>query len=436
MNLGYLQKIICAPKHLEDYSLLLPDTVHKIRSLAKPLQGLRVVHISATPFGGGTAEILRSVVPLQQDIGLNSIWYVIPPNDAFFEVTKQIHNFLQGKEGKLDDTQKKIYLEYSNFLAELLVEIKSDILVVHDPQPAAALTFLNGQKPPLSIWRCHIDTSTPNQEVWDFLLPYLKTYDHFIFTMDQFAHHDFPTEKFTTITPAIDPLAVKNIAMKKEDAKRYIAKFGINVNKPLIAQISRLDPWKDPQGVIDAYRLAKQEFPDLQLALVAQMANDDPEGEIICQQIKNHIQGEKEIFVLVNLPDNDQAVNAFQVASDIILQKSIREGFGLTVTEAMWKKAAVIGGNVGGIKLQIEDGQNGFLVNSPQEAAEKIIYLLKNSQVKEKISQAAHETVKNKFLIPYNVLNYLNLFNKLLAEKPLPKGHPATKPTSPSEAQI
>lgn len=419
MENNTLQRVECLPKHLDDYLPLVPDVVEKIYLLAKPLQGLKVTHVNTTALGGGVAEMLRSIVPLQQDIGLNSNWYVIPPNDAFFEVTKEIHNFLQGKEGNLNHDQKKTYLEYNNFLADLLAEITCDVLIIHDPQPVAALTFLNNQKPPLAVWRCHIDTSTPNQKVWDFLLPYLKIYDHFVFTMKDFTHHNFPAGQISTIAPVIDPLATKNIAMEKEGAKYYVQRFGIDTNKPLITQVSRLDPWKDPQGVVDTYRLAKKEFPDLQLALVAQMANDDPEGEIIFQQIKKHIQDEKGIFVLVNLPNNDQAINAFQVVSDIILQKSVREGFGLTVTEAMWKKAVVIGGNVGGIKLQIEDGKNGFLVNSPKEAAEKIVYLLQNPKLKEEISQAAHESVKDKFLMPHNILNYLNLFSHLLGKKPL-----------------
>lgn len=414
MDLVSLQKITCLPKSLENYSSLAPNVVQKIYHLAKPLQGLRIAHVNATSLGGGVAEMLRSIVPLQQDIGLNANWYIIPPNGGFFEVTKQIHNFLQGKEGSLSEEQKKIYLEYNHFLARLLEKIEYDILIIHDPQPAAALAFLNNQKPSLTIWRSHIDTSTPNKQVWDFLLPYLQPYDHFVFTMKEFAHQDFPQDKITTITPVIDPLTVKNIAMEKEGAKQYLRQFGIDTNKPLITQVSRIDPWKDPQGVVDAYRLAKKEFPDLQLALVAQMANDDPEGEIIYHQLKDYINNEKGVFLLVNLPDNDQAINAFQVASDIVLQKSIREGFGLTVTEAMWKKAIVIGGNTGGIKLQIQNGKNGFLVNSIPEATDKIIDLLKNPTDKDQISQAAYASVKNSFLVPHKILNYLTLFHTLI----------------------
>lgn len=407
MSSNLLQKVNCSPKRLNDYRPIAPRVVDKIHQLAKSLQGLKIAHLNATPLGGGVAEMLRCSVPLQRDIGLDSTWYVIPPKESFFEVTKEIHNFMQGKAGGLTEGQKKIYLDYNQHIAGLLAKIKADVFLIHDPQPAAALSFLN-QRPKLSIWRCHIDTSHPNKSVWNFLMPYLKSYDHFVFTMPDYIHQDFPLEKVSFITPVIDPLSKKNKPMAKTKAKLYLKKFGIDIRKPLITQVSRYDPWKDPQGVIDAYRLAKKRIPKLQLALVAQMANDDPEGEKVYQQVKDYAQDEKDIFLLVNLPNNDRAVNAFQTASDIILQKSTREGFGLTVTEAMWKKAAVIGGNVGGIKLQIKDGVNGFLVNSSQEAAERIIHLFKNPKIKKKISQAAHDSVKSRFLMPHSLLNYLN----------------------------
>ncbi len=409
MSPNLLQRVNYSPKRLADYRSITPGVVDKIRQLAKSLQGLKMVHLNATPLGGGVAEMLRCSVPLQRDIGLDSTWYVIPPKKSFFEVTKEIHNFMQGKAGDLTEKQKKIYLDYNQQIAGLLAKIKADVFLVHDPQPAAALSFLKTQKPKLSIWRCHIDTSHPNKSVWNFLMPYLKSYDHFVFTMPDYIHQDFPLEKVSFITPVIDPLSEKNKLMAKTKAKQCLRKFGIDIRKPLITQVSRYDPWKDPRGVIDAYRLAKKKIPRLQLALVAQKANDDPEGEKVYQEIKDYAQNGEDIFLLVNLPNNDRAVNAFQAASDIVLQKSTREGFGLTVTEAMWKKAAVIGGNVGGIKLQIEDGVNGFLVNSFQEAAERIIYLFKNPQIKKKISRAAHDSVKSRFLMPHNLLNYLNL---------------------------
>lgn len=403
-------------KRLEDYSKITPDVVGKIKKLAEKLNGVSIAHVNATAVGGGVAEMLKSEIPLQNDVGLKSSWYVIPPNDDFFEITKSIHNFMQGKPGNLTEGQKKLYLEYNQYIGELLSEIKADIFVIHDPQPAASLKFMK-KKPKVAIWRSHIDTSHPNKKVWDFLRPYLEGYDHFVFTLPQYTNDEFDKGKVSFITPVIDPLNAKNKAMSKAEARKYLKRLGIDTSRPLVTQVSRLDPWKDPEGVIDAYRQAKKEIKGLQLALVAQMASDDPEGMVIHHQIKEYIGADKDIYLMVNLDDNDRAVNAFQVGSDIILQKSIREGFGLTVTEAMWKGAVVIGGNVGGIKLQIEDGKNGYLVDSSREAAERIVELLNDRQKLEKMSKAAHLSVKEKFLLPHKKLNYLRLFYRLLREK-------------------
>lgn len=409
-----LRKVECGVSSLEDYRSIVPDIVEKVRLLAKPLRGLRIVHINATAIGGGVAEMLKSEVPLQNDLGLKSSWYVIPPDEGFFTVTKAIHNFLQGKEGELNEEQKRVYLDYNQQIAGLLAQISTDVLIIHDPQPAAALSFLNGRKPKLAIWRCHIDTSTPNQSVWDFLLPYLKNFDRYVFTLPDYSNGVFDESKISYITPVIDPFSPKNVALPKAEAKEYLKKMGVDITKPLLTQISRLDPWKDPLGVIDAYRLAKRQLPSLQLALVAQMATDDPEGTVVYGQVKKHVAGERGIFIFVNLPDNDRAVNAFQVGSDVILQKSIREGFGLTVTEAMWKGAAVVGGNVGGIRAQIRDGENGFLVNSSTEAAERIVRVISEPHLKQKLSTAAHQTVLNSFLLPHKLLKFLELFDKEL----------------------
>lgn len=417
MNLQNIQAVVNPPKSLSDYEMIVPSVVKEIRAIAQSLKGLKVAHLNATAIGGGVAEMLRSEVPLQKDIGLDAAWYVIAPSSDFFTITKKIHNLLQGQPGKLSNREKEAYLKVNKLIARSLLNLspKPDILLVHDPQPAASVAFLEGNRPKFAIWRCHIDTTFANETAWDFLLPYLKFFDHFIFTAKEYLHGDFPPKDLVSLlTPVIDPLSHKNIPMEKEEAKLYIQQFGIDTNKYLVTQVSRLDPWKDPLGVIDAYRLAKVQFPTLQLAMVAQGATDDPEGEKLYFKVKDYIKGEKGIFLLVNLADNDRVVNAFQTASDIVLQKSIREGFSLTVTEAMWKGAVVIGGNVGGIKLQIKDGVNGFLVNSSSEAALKIEYVLKNPKLGEKIGQNARESVKNKFLLPHATLNYLKLFKTQL----------------------
>jgi trehalose synthase len=397
----------------------VPNVVKEIQEMPLGLQGLRIVHLNATAVGGGVAEMLGSEVSLENNIRLDSCWYVIPPNQRFFKVTKKTHNLLQGQSGELETEEKEIYLQVNRSIAHSLSELKPqpDILIVHDPQAVPAVSFLGLNRPEFAIWRCHIDTTFPNQAMWEFLSPFLNFYDHHIFTMPEYIHSGFSEEDLSIFTPVIDPLSPKNILISKGDAKGYIRRFGIDINKPLITQVSRLDPWKDPLGVIDAYRLVKLKVPDLQLAMVAQSATDDPEGERVRIEVEKHIKGEKGIFLLVNLPENDRAVNAFQTGSDIILQKSIREGFSLTVTEAMWKRAVVIGGNVGGIKAQIQDSKNGFLVNSIEETAEKIIHVLNNPQLRESIGENAHESVRSRFLLPHATLKFLKLFDKLLKRK-------------------
>lgn len=411
-----LQIVEGVPRKLDEYVPFVPEVVEEIRELAKPFQGLRLAHVNATALGGGVAEMLRYEVLLQRDVGLDSRWYVIPPSDPFFEVTKSIHNYMQGKEGGLTEEQQKTYLDHNRLIARLFAEVDVDVWLIHDPQPAAALSFVENPSAKLTIWRSHIDTSHPNRSVWDFLLPYLQVYDQYVFTMPQYSNQDFPADRVNLITPVIDPISPKNLLMDREEARQYLTRFGIDITRPLATQISRFDPWKDPEGVIDAYRIAKKEIPELQLAMVAQMADDDPEGEVVYKRIRGYARGEGEddIFLLVNLDDNDTAVNAFQTASDVVLQKSIREGFGLTVTEAMWKGAVVIGGDVGGITIQIEDGVNGFRVSSSEEAAEKIIYLLHSPEHKAQMSQAAHESVRSRYLMPHKLRNYLKLFQRAI----------------------
>lgn len=412
-----LTKVDLSDKSLDDYAPIVPETVSQIRQLSGKLKGLRVTHINATSVGGGVAEMLKSIVPLQRNIGLDSNWYVIPPNQDFFKVTKEIHNLMQGKKGGLTQNQKKLYLDYNNYLAGLIGEIKTDVLIIHDPQPLAALNYLNGKRPRFCIWRCHIDTSHPNKSIWNFMLPYIRNYDRYVFTMDDFVNGDLSRNKIDFITPVIDPLAEKNKIISKDEARNYLKKYNVDPDKPLMTQVSRLDPWKDPEGVVDAWLLAKKKFPDLQLALVAQMASDDPEGAEVYKRVQQYIKGEKGIFLLVSDKDNAQLVQAFQAGSEVVLQKSLREGFGLTVTEAMWKNAVVVGGNVGGIRLQIKDEVNGFLVNSPAEAAERVIYLLEHPEAVKSLSEMAHISVRDNFLLPHKVLNYLLVFSEVFAPK-------------------
>jgi len=409
---------------LEKYKGIISNSLFKeINNLAKDLKGLKVVHINSTPRGGGVAEVLKSLVPIMKGVAIKAEWYVMPPGRNFFGLTKEIHNALQGKKVFLSPDFQKSYQRYTKRFAKLMLDMKADVWIFHDPQPAGIIQFLpdSGFHPIIS--RIHIDTSSPNLEAWDFFKRFLAKYDKIIFSTKEFVHKDISKEKAVIFPPAIDPLVEKNMPISLSSAKEILESFGINSKKPLISQISRFDPWKDPIGVIKAYRLAKKKIPALQLALVGLfLAHDDPEAIRVFDIVKKETKGDEDIFLFSN-PDQlgslkvDRFVSAFQQGSDIILQKSIREGFGLTVAEAMWKQKPVIGGNVGGIKLQIKDGQNGFLVSSPEQTAEKIIKLIRDPQLAKRMGKRAKTIVQKKFLIPRLVKDYLKLFQKVISSR-------------------
>jgi len=339
-----------------------------------------------------------------KDIGIDAEWKVMDAEDDFFEVTKTIHNGLQGMEVDLTEKMKKIYLETNKKNSDLG---DYDIFIIHDPQPVAVIKFKERGK---WVWRCHIDTSKSNRKFVEFLKPYISEYDASIFTIKEFGNNIYDGKRFY-IAPSIDPLSEKNRNLKEKDIENVLSKYKIDMDIPIITQVSRFDPWKDPMGVIEAYRYVKKKIPS-QLILIGSMANDDPEGLYYYKKIKKYAKNERDIILLTNLDDAE--VNAFQRASDIVVQKSLREGFGLTVTEAMWKGKPVVATKVGGIPLQIEDGKNGFLVNDTRECAEKIIYLLKNKEKAEEIGEKARKTVKDKFLITRHILDYLRLMEELM----------------------
>lgn len=407
---GKLTRVTLSPKHLDDYSVFVKETVTKITQLAQSLHGLKISHLSATSQGGGVSEILHSMIPLQNDIGLESSWYTLPQNNDFFTITKKIHNFMQGKKGDLTDEEKALYLSYTKDISDEVLAIEADILIVHDPQPLPVITHLreNDHTFKKILWRCHMDTSAPNQNVWNFLLPFIKEYDNLIFSMREFTNDSFSEEKVSIITPGIDPLTEKNKPMPIEKARDFVKAAGVDIDSPLLVQVSRFDPWKDPLGVIDAYRGAKEKFPKLQLVFLGQIASDDPEGEEVLTQMRDKIGGEDGIFIFTDF--GVEGVNAFQTVAFAVLQKSLKEGFGLTVTEAMWKGKVVIGGNVSGIALQIQDGVNGYLVSSVEETTEKIVQLLTDPEKVDDISEQARKTVIDKYLTPHKLYDYLTLF--------------------------
>jgi trehalose synthase len=412
-----LPKVTLTKKKIKDYQKFININLqHQLKKLAKKLKGLKVVHVSATSLGGGVAEILTSLVPLMRSLDIKCQWYTLPPSKKFFEITKKIHNSLQGEKITLTNKEKSFYLSENEKIASLIKNIKSDIWVIHDPQPLPLITFFPNLHP--SILRLHIDLSNPYEDTWKFLLPHIEKYDKVVFSIKDFIHGDILKQKTIIFPPAIDPLSPKNIPLSLKSSRDIIQNFDINTNKPLITQISRFDTWKDPLGVIQAYYLAKKEIPELQLALIGLiLAQDDPGAMDVFKKVKKHAKGDPDIFLFSEIGDvnieNDVLVNAFQVASDVILQKSIKEGFGLTVAEAMWKQKIVIGGSVGGIKMQIKDAQNGFLVNSPKQAAEKIIQAIKNPDLARRIGKEARKTVSKKFLIPRLLRDYLKSFISL-----------------------
>jgi len=391
--------------------MVVGSLVDEIRELAKELEGARVLHVNATSFGGGVAEILYTLVPLMRDVGLETDWRVIMAAQEFYEGTKLTHNSLQGDSVTLDQAQRDIYETHNRIAAESLGS-GYDFIVIHDPQPLLIRNYA-GDLGAKWIWRCHIDTSTPNQDTADYLLPYVQQYDTAIFSMEQYVFRglDIPLRIFV---PAIDPLSTKNMALSPEDAEYVVSQFGIEGDYPLMLQISRFDPWKDPLGVIDAYRLVKQDYPDLRLALVGSMATDDPEGWSFFTHTVEHAGEDSDILILSNLNNvGNLEVNAFQARADIIVQKSTREGFGLTVSEALWKAKPTVGGNVGGIPVQIINGKTGFLVESVEQCADRCRWILDNPEDAKVMGRTGKEHVRANFLTPRLLRDYLKLFNDL-----------------------
>jgi len=407
-----LQEVALGHKTLADYTHIVgKDLTEQIRELAEPLKGKRVLHVSATAFGGGVSEILYTLVPLMRDVGLDAHWHVIFGKEEFYNATKLLHNSLQGAEETLSDEQWEIFDEINTMNAEGL-QGEWDVVIVHDPQPIGLRrgALAKGGK---WIWRCHIDLSTPNPAPIERLLPMIEEYDASVWHMEQYVPNNMGRhrESVKIMPPAIDPLSPKNMAFSPEDAAFVCRQFGIDVDRPLITQVSRFDPWKDPIGVIDAYREMTEQVPEAQLAMVGSMATDDPEGMEYFRKTFEYAGGDEDIKILSNLNNVGAIeVNAFQSQSDVCLQKSIREGFGLTVTEALWKGRPTVAGNVGGIPLQIEDGVSGFLVDSPSECAQRCVEILRDPGLGKQLGREGKEHARRRFLTPRLLRDWLQLF--------------------------
>lgn len=393
---------------LKIYRPIIGDSfIDEIYEHATPLIEKHIVHINSTLYGGGVAEILNSLVILMNELGIDTGWRQIKGTTDFFVTTKMLHNAMQGAKLKLSNHRKKIYLE-NNELNSIYTHIEDhDAVIVHDPQPLPLINCYRKRQP--WIWRCHIDISNKYEETWNYLRQFVAKYDSMVVSMEKYKQDvDIPQE---IIMPSIDPFNFTNQEMKESEIDRYLDKYGIEQNKPIISQISRFDKWKDPIGVVYAFKKIRKQV-DCKLVLLGNMAQDDPEGQIIYEKIIKETENMKDVEIYTT--ESSFLVNALQRASSVVLQKSIREGFALTVSEALWKGTPVVGSNVGGIPLQIIDGKTGYLVNNIDECADRVVKLLKNPELAENIGKAGKKHVKNNFLITRHLMDYLNLLKKLI----------------------
>lgn len=384
-----------------------PDVIASLRQLGRHFEGQRVVHVNSTRLGGGVAEILNWMLPAMRDLGMEPAWEVIEGNGAFYEMTKALHNGLQGKDITIRPEWRDAYEEANRHTADRLRQqlTDADFVFIHDPQPAALRSLIDS---PLGhwVWRCHIDIAHPSRTAWRFVRPLVEPYAASIFSMPRFTqplkHPQF------IIAPSIDPLSEKNCDIPDAEVDAVRAQFGFDPSRPLLVQVSRFDRFKDPIGVIEAYKLVRRHFP-VQLALAGGGATDDPEGEEVLRQVQEAAQGDPDLHVLFLPGDAHRTINAIQRAADIIIQKSTKEGFGLTVTEGMWKGKPVIGGSAGGIRLQVFDHGTGFLVHTPEGAAHRILYLLRRPERIVRIGEQAREFVRENFLLTRHLREYLTL---------------------------
>src|SRR5438034_3134449 len=400
-------------KHLADYKSVIGDERYdELRALAAAAKGRSMVHINATAYGGGVAEILQNLIPLLRDAGVDAHWWVLDAPAEFFDITKKLHNALQGMPLELAEAELSLFLDVSRENGAAMP--RADVVLAHDPQ-AVALHHFASTKAAGWVWRCHIDLTTAHQPVWSFLRPFVEEHDASIWTMPEFVRPDLK-QKVLIQAPTIDPLSLKNQDMPVSAARAIVRRWGLDIERPILVQVSRFDPWKDPLGVIDAYRLVKVEVPGVQLVMIGSLADDDPEGQEYLDRTRAHAHGDPDVFLFTNLDGvKDQEVNAFQRAATVVVQKSLREGFGLVVAEALWKGVPVVAGKVGGIVIQIQDEVSGFLVTSVEEAAKCTLELLKDPALRRGMADAGRERVRDKFLITRDLRDQLDLVSSLAA---------------------
>jgi trehalose synthase len=392
---------------LESYAAVAGgDVIRHLEQLSTSLRGKTLVHVNSTRVGGGVAEILEKLVPLARDLGIDARWEVITGDSEFYQCTKSLHNAIQGNPVDIPESQLNHFREVNEQNANQLRHIleEADFVFIHDPQPAALLHYCKARKGKW-VWRCHIDASHPHRRAWRFIDQFVRGYDASIFSLPQFVQ-PMPHPSYI-ISPSIDPLSDKNIDLPQAELDAVGSHFGINPDAPMIAQISRFDRFKDPVGVIQSYKLAKCYVPNLQIVLAGGGATDDPEGEAVIDEVRLAAGNDPDIKILLLPPDAHRTINALQRLADIVLQKSTKEGFGLTVTEALWKGKPVIGGDTGGIRLQVINFHTGFLVNTPEGASLRIRYLLNQKQKREEMGSKGREFVRENFLLTRQLREHL-----------------------------
>lgn len=401
--------------HIESYRRIVGDyPIAEIYKKARKLYGKNILDINSTYMGGGVAEILSSMVPLINNVGIDEDWRILHGNPDFFTITKKFHNALQGGKIHFTEMKKKLYLKTNEEFSAYTRLGQNQVVIIHDPQPLPLITFYKKRQP--WIWRCHIDLTSPNKKLWDFLKNFILQYDIVVISLENYRHKDLYVDQ-RVIPPAIDPLSPKNVELPRVTIEKYLKKFHILLDKPIITQISRFDKWKDPEGVIDVFKKVKEEV-DARLILCGSMATDDPEGYKIYERVKRKADKliEKGDVILIT-SENNILVNVLQRASSVIIQKSIKEGFGLTVTEALWKERPVVASNIGGITLQIKDGETGFLLepDDTDNFAKKVIEIIKDKELAIELGRNGKEHVRKNFLITRLIMQHLDLLNEVLS---------------------
>ena len=397
-------------RRIEDYKNIVGTGVlAELFTESRPLRGKRILNINSTFTGGGVAEMLWSFIPLMNDLGIDMGWRVIHGTPDFFNITKKWHNALQGDRRKISASEKDIYTSVNEIFASF-THIVHDMVVIHDPQPLPLIKYYKKKQP--WLWRCHIDLSHPSPEAWDYLSNFVLRYDRTVISSEKFVRDDCPGEQ-SLIAPAIDPLDIKNRKLSQDRIDNLLAENGIKTDKPIVAQVSRFDPWKDPFGVIKVFDLIKKEV-DCRLVLLGSIATDDPQGQEVFSDLVEETK-DREDILLIN-KDSEVLVNAVQSTADVIVQKSTREGFGLTVTEALWKKAPVVASDIGGIPLQVKHGETGYLVPPKDYGrfAELIVELLQNPEKGKEMGERGKEYVRENFLITRLMIDWIKQYQELL----------------------